>query len=197
MKQFNHVNAASFEEAGRMLKDSKGAAQAMAGGSDLLGVYKDGILKTYPETVINLKKIPGFDVLEAQEDCLKIGAGCRLNRIAEEQAVKEACPALAEAAYSVASPLIRSIGTIGGNICQDVRCWYYRYPTVSAREERPVMPLTVRTVTIPCSAAWTATVRRVQGHARQGRMCRGTWKGSGKGTGTGRPGSSCAIIPCQ
>ena len=128
MKQFNHVNAASFEEAGRMLKDSKGAAQAMAGGSDLLGVYKDGILKTYPETVINLKKIPGFDVLEAQEDCLKIGAGCRLNRIAEEQAVKEACPALAEAAYSVASPLIRSIGTIGGNICQDVRCWYYRYP---------------------------------------------------------------------
>lgn len=104
MKQFNHVNAASFEEAGRMLKDSKGAAQAMAGGSDLLGVYKDGILKTYPETVINLKKIPGVDVLEAQEDCLKIGAGCRLNRIAEEQAVKEACPALAEAAYSVASP---------------------------------------------------------------------------------------------
>ena len=42
--------------------------------------------------------------------------------------MQEACPALAEAAYSVASPLIRSIGTIGGNICQDVRCWYYRYP---------------------------------------------------------------------
>ena len=128
MKQFEHVNAASFEEAGRLLKESGGTAQAMAGGSDLLGTYKDNLLKTYPETVVNLKKIPGFAALEEEDGCLKVGAGCKLNTIAQNQAVQEACPALAEAAYSVASPLIRSIGTIGGNICQDVRCWYYRYP---------------------------------------------------------------------
>lgn len=128
MKQFEHVNAASFEEAGRILKESGGTAQAMAGGSDLLGTYKDNLLKTYPETVVNLKKIPGFAALEEEDGCLKVGAGCKLNTIAQNQAVQEACPALAEAAYSVASPLIRSIGTIGGNICQDVRCWYYRYP---------------------------------------------------------------------
>lgn len=128
MKQFEHVNAASFEEAGRILKESGGTAQAMAGGSDLLGTYKDNLLKTYPETVVNLKKIPGFVALEEEDSCLKVGAGCKLNTIAQSQAVQEACPALAEAAYSVASPLIRSIGTIGGNICQDVRCWYYRYP---------------------------------------------------------------------
>ncbi|WP_302327289.1 FAD-dependent oxidoreductase [Enterocloster lavalensis] len=128
MKQFEHVNAASFEEAGRMLKESGGTAQAMAGGSDLLGTYKDNLLKTYPETVVNLKKIPGFAALEEEDGCLKVGSGCKLNTIAQSQAVKEVCPALAEAAYSVASPLIRSIGTIGGNICQDVRCWYYRYP---------------------------------------------------------------------
>lgn len=128
MKQFEHVNAASFEEAGRMLKESGGTAQAMAGGSDLLGTYKDNLLKTYPETVVNLKKIPGFTALEEEDGCLKVGSGCKLNTIAQSQAVKEVCPALAEAAYSVASPLIRSIGTIGGNICQDVRCWYYRYP---------------------------------------------------------------------
>lgn len=128
MKQFEHVNAASFEEAGRILKKSGGTAQAMAGGSDLLGTYKDNLLKTYPETVVNLKKIPGFAALEEEDGCLKVGAGCKLNTIAQNQAVQEACPALAEAAYSVASPLIRSIGTIGGNICQDVRCWYYRYP---------------------------------------------------------------------
>lgn len=127
MKQFEHVNAASFEEAGRILKES-GGAQAMAGGSDLLGIYKDGILKTYPETVVNLKRIPGIDGLEEEAGCLKIGAGCKLNRIAQSGAVKDVCPALAEAAYSVASPLIRTIGTVGGNICQDVRCWYYRYP---------------------------------------------------------------------
>lgn len=128
MKQFEHVNAASFEEAGRILKESAGRAQAMAGGSDLLGTYKDGILKTYPETVVNLKRIPGIDTLEEENGCLHIGAGCRLNKIAQDETVREICPALSEAAASVASPLIRSIGTVGGNICQDVRCWYYRYP---------------------------------------------------------------------
>ena len=128
MKQFEHVTVSSFEEGARILKEGKGKRQAMAGGSDLLGIYKDGILKTHPETVVNLKQIPEFDTLEETDGWLDIGAGCKLNRIAGDRAVKDLCPALAEAAYSVASPLIRSIGTVGGNICQDVRCWYYRYP---------------------------------------------------------------------
>ncbi|MDO4328768.1 MAG: FAD-dependent oxidoreductase [Lachnospiraceae bacterium] len=128
MKHFEHVNAASFEEAGRMIKESRGTAQAMAGGSDLLGVYKDNLLKTYPETVINLKQIPGSSQIQAAEGCVSIGANSKLTKVAADAAVKENCQALAEAAHSVASPLIRNIGTIGGNICQDVRCWYYRYP---------------------------------------------------------------------
>ena len=128
MKQFEHINAAGFEEAGRILKESGGGAQAMAGGTDLLGIYKDRILKTYPQTVVNLKTIPGIDRLEEEDGCLKIGAGYKLDRIAQSRAVKDICPALAEAAGSAASPLIRTIGTVGGNICQDVRCWYYRYP---------------------------------------------------------------------
>lgn len=128
MKQFDHINASSFEEAGRLIREAEGKAQAMAGGSDLLGVYKDNILGQYPETVINLKQIPGAGRLEQTDQELIVGAGCKLNRIAEAREVKEVSAALAEAAHSVASPLIRGIGTIGGNICQDVRCWYYRYP---------------------------------------------------------------------
>ena len=64
MKQFEHVTVSSFEEGARILKEGKGKRQAMAGGSDLLGIYKDGILKTHPETVVNLKQIPEFDTLE-------------------------------------------------------------------------------------------------------------------------------------
>jgi NADPH-dependent glutamate synthase beta subunit-like oxidoreductase len=59
---------------------------------------------------------------------MKIGALAKLSAIAESKAVKEKVPMLAEAAKSVATPLIRNLGTIGGNICQDVRCWFYRYP---------------------------------------------------------------------
>ncbi len=128
MKHFKHVNAESFAQASQLLKNSGGTMQAMAGGSDLLGIYKDQILPDYPETVLNLKQIPDFEKMEDKEDALVIGAGCKLGDLAEDMAVKQACPALAEAAYSVASPLIRSFATIGGNICQDVRCWYYRYP---------------------------------------------------------------------
>lgn len=128
MKHFEHVNAASFEEAGKLIKESAGTAQAMAGGSDLLGVYKDNILPDYPETVVNLKMIPEADRIEAGEDEVVIGANAKLSRVASDDGVKGVCQALSEAAHSVASPLIRNIGTIGGNICQDVRCWYYRYP---------------------------------------------------------------------
>ena len=70
MKQFEHVTVSSFEEGARILKEGKGKRQAMAGGSDLLGIYKDGILKTHPETVVNLKQIPEFDTLEETDGWL-------------------------------------------------------------------------------------------------------------------------------
>lgn len=126
MKYFKHVNAETFGEASEILKT--GTADAMAGGTDLIGIYKDRILKDYPETVVNIKSIPGIDNVEEQDGMLVIGAGCKLGKLEKMPLLKETCPALAEAAHSVASPLIRNLATIGGNICQDVRCWYYRYP---------------------------------------------------------------------
>lgn len=128
MKYFDRINAESFEQAEEEIRKSDGKAQAMAGGSDLLGVYKDRILENYPEVVVNLKTIPDMDKMETTGDSVVIGAGCKLSKIAADEEIQKSCPALAEAAHSVASPLIRNIGTIGGNVCQDVRCWYYRYP---------------------------------------------------------------------
>lgn len=125
MKQFKHSNAASVEEASAALAQG---AKAIAGGTDLLGTLKDKILPEYPERVVNLKSIPGMEYIRETDAGLKIGANTKLADIAASDIVKDQYPALAEAAYSVASPLIRNQATIGGNICQDTRCWYYRYP---------------------------------------------------------------------
>ena len=128
MKSFNHVNAKTVKEAIRLLKNNRGRAKLIAGGTDLLGTLKDKILPTYPETIINIKTIPNLGYIREDDGGLKIGALAKLEAIAQSPIIKEKYKLLAEAAEAVATPQIRRMGTIGGNLCQDVRCWYYRYP---------------------------------------------------------------------
>jgi xanthine dehydrogenase YagS FAD-binding subunit len=128
VKTFEHFDAASVEEALSLLKKYGGKARVMAGGTDLLGVLKDEILEDYPDALINIKTIPGMDILKESAGGLTIGALAKLADIASSPAVKAKYAALSQAAESVASPEIRTMATIGGNLCQDVRCWYYRYP---------------------------------------------------------------------
>ncbi|MBQ6621847.1 MAG: FAD-dependent oxidoreductase [Mogibacterium sp.] len=123
MRPFEVKNAASFEEAGRWL--AKGNADVLAGGTDLINVYKSALLEEHPDTVINLKSIPDAAGIEKKDGEVLVKSMTRLTAIAES---KEVPKALSEAAASVATPLIRNLATIGGNVCQDVRCWYYRYP---------------------------------------------------------------------
>jgi len=128
MKSFVHVNAQSVEEAVGLLAQYRGGAKLNAGGTDLLGVLKDRILPDYPEAVINIKTIPGLDTIEEDADRIRIGALATLAGISSSPVVNESCPILAEAAGAVAAIQIRNMATIGGNLCQDTRCWYYRYP---------------------------------------------------------------------
>jgi len=128
MKNFEYINVESVTDASQALRE--GNAVALAGGTDLLGVLKDEILPQYPERVVNLKKIPGMNEIKKMDDGVRIGANVTLTEIAESAVIKENWQALADAAYSVASPNIRNAATIAGNICQDVRCWYYRYPHI-------------------------------------------------------------------
>jgi xanthine dehydrogenase YagS FAD-binding subunit len=111
-----------------MLRRYGKSAAIIAGGTDLLGKMKDEILHTYPEALINIKSIPGLDGVAAQGDGLFIGALTRLADIAENHTIIERYPALAEAARRTASTHLREMGTLGGNISQDIRCWYYRNP---------------------------------------------------------------------
>ena len=129
MRTFDYVNPSSLSQAEALLEEAGQKGRILAGGTDLIGELKDNIREDrYPDKVINLKSIPELDLMEETKDGLSVGAMCKLGAIAENEAVKTKYPALACAAGSVASPIIRSLATIGGNICQDVRCWYYRYP---------------------------------------------------------------------
>jgi len=127
MKEFKYERAQSFEDAGRILKSNEKACP-LAGGTDLLGTLKSEILCENPDMLVDLKNIPGCKGIEDGEENITIGALTTLTEIAESETVRAKAPILSEAAYSAATPLIRNKGTIGGNLCQDVRCWFYRYP---------------------------------------------------------------------
>lgn len=128
MKKFDHIRANSYDEASQIVREGKGTIDPIAGGTDLLGTYKDRLLTTYPKAVVSLKNIPGCEYVKENDNEIIIGAGTTLKNVANDEIVNKYAKALAEAAYSVASPIIRTTATIGGNVCQDVRCWYYRYP---------------------------------------------------------------------
>jgi xanthine dehydrogenase YagS FAD-binding subunit len=128
MKKFAHINARSTEEAALYLGRYNGKANVIAGGTDLLGKMKDEILPTYPEALVNIKSISGLDHIEEQSGFLTLGALARLQDISKNSMIRERYAALGEAARRTASPHIREMGTLGGNLCQDIRCWYYRNP---------------------------------------------------------------------
>ncbi len=128
MRRFKHINVSSVEEATSILKEHGGKARVIAGGTDLLGQMKDNILPEYPEVIVNIKTISGLDYIREEGKTLRIGALTRLEDIAKDRTVKDRYSILAEAAQRTASPHIREAGSIGGNICQSNRCWYYWVP---------------------------------------------------------------------
>lgn len=128
MKNFQHYNATSVDEATSLLKKFNGKAKIFAGGTDLLGTLKAEILPVYPEALINIKTIKDLNFIKEDDAGLTIGALAKLNDVAQSSVIKNTYPILAQAAESVASPEIRNMGTVAGNLCQDTRCWYYRYP---------------------------------------------------------------------
>ena len=128
MKEFKHINAKTVAEASAELAKAAGKGALIAGGTDLLGVIKSDILPDYPTVVINLKTIPGLDTIKEEAGVLKIGALATVADIAANATVKGGYSLLATAASRVSATILRSMGTIGGNLCQKTRCWYYRYP---------------------------------------------------------------------
>jgi xanthine dehydrogenase YagS FAD-binding subunit len=135
MKAFEWANARTVSEAIQLLKsapagnDADEAARPIAGGQDLLTTMKD--YTSRPSRVVNLKRIRGLDGIQGNAKTgLTIGALVTLTQLEEHPVVKASFPGLSEAAHSIATPQIRNLGTVGGNLCQRPRCWYYRLEEV-------------------------------------------------------------------
>ena len=128
MKSFKHFTATSVDEVLSLLGEYKGKAKLIAGGTDLLGSLKDEILPDYPVALINIKAILGLHNIHDDAKGLMIGPSAKLTEIARSPVIRKKYPVLSEAAETVATPEIRNMATLGGNLCQDTRCWYYRYP---------------------------------------------------------------------
>lgn len=135
MKAFEWASPTTINEAVQLLKsapattDIDEAARPIAGGQDLLTTMKD--YSTRPSRVVNLKGIRGLDRIQGNaKSGVTIGALVTLSQLEEDPLVRASFPGLAEAAHSIATPQIRNLGTVGGNLCQRPRCWYFRLEEV-------------------------------------------------------------------
>ncbi len=124
MKAFEYAAPATIDEAVKLM-GAPGAA-ALSGGTDLISRMKDYV--SSPERVVYLKDIKEMAGIagEAKSTGLTIGAGTRLSDIVANAGIREAYPALWQATLELASPQIRNMATVGGNLLQRPRCWYFR-----------------------------------------------------------------------
>ena len=124
LNRFTYLAPASLREAAEMLEEHGEDAALMAGGTDLLVNIKHRIAT--PKYVIGIRRLPELNALTLdQRGWLHIGAGISLTRIEHDPLISNRYPALSYAARLVSSPQVRGMGTIGGNVCLDVRCNYY------------------------------------------------------------------------
>ena len=123
MRPFSYHPAVSLDDAALSLANP--GAVALGGGTDLLVCIEEGILS--PDIVVDLRALPGArDVRIDGDGSLRIGGGARIDDIAADPRTRDEWPALAQACEAVGTPALRQMGTLGGNLCQRPRCWYYR-----------------------------------------------------------------------
>src|SRR5687768_8967072 len=140
MKAFEWVNPTTIAEAVKFLKsaepvkDIDEAPRPIAGGQDLITTMKD--YSTRPSRVVNLKNIRGLDRIAVDgKGRLTIGALVTLAQVEEHPVIRKSFPGISEAAKSIATPQIRNLGTVGGNLCQRPRCWYFRLENYDCRKK--------------------------------------------------------------
>jgi xanthine dehydrogenase YagS FAD-binding subunit len=124
MRSFEHVNASDIQTAIALLHEPH--TEAIAGGTDLLGELKARLRS--PKRLVNIKTLSELhEISYSPQAGLRIGALVTLAQIEQHTAIRERFSLLAQAASSAATPQLRNMGTVGGNLCQKPRCWYYRH----------------------------------------------------------------------
>jgi len=124
MRSFEYASPTTKDQAIALLGTSWGHAELLAGGTDLLALMKDDVV--HPKRLVNIKQIQEMSGVTVGPKGLRIGALTTLGELADNVNVVKDYPALAEAINDAASPQIRNMATLGGNLCQRPRCWYFR-----------------------------------------------------------------------
>src|SRR5262245_52616533 len=123
MQKFEYASPTTKEQAVALLAKEWGETEVLAGGTDLISLMKDFIVT--PKRVINIKNIKGLDdVKTARDGSARIGALATIDRLIE--VMGKGFPSITDAATGITSPQIRHMGTVGGDLLQRPRCWYYR-----------------------------------------------------------------------
>src|SRR2546426_6618543 len=123
MQAFEYAHPRSVTEALPLLGSRWGETEILAGGTDLLSLMKNYVVT--PKRVVNIKGLRELSGIRATPAGIHIGALMTLEELRTSQPMHE-YPALAQAAAGVTSPQIRNMGTVGGDLCQRPRCWYFR-----------------------------------------------------------------------
>ncbi|HEY3160140.1 MAG TPA: xanthine dehydrogenase family protein subunit M [Vicinamibacterales bacterium] len=124
MDNFSYSRPATLKDAAGQLGKEHGKVAVIAGGTDILGEMKDNLAS--PERLVPIRHLAELQGVRPSGTGLRIGAATLLVDVVENPMVQERAPLLAMAAGKIGTPQIRNMGTIGGNLCQRPRCWYYR-----------------------------------------------------------------------
>jgi len=124
MRPFEYASPTTKEQAVGLLGTAWGQAEVLAGGTDLLALMKDDVV--HPKRLVNIKQIAEMNGVTLSSQGLRMGALTTLGELADNVNVIKDYPAIADALNDAASPQIRNVATLGGNLCQRPRCWYFR-----------------------------------------------------------------------
>lgn len=125
MHAFEYASPKTLKEALSLLGSSWSDAAVLAGGTDLLALMKDEVMQ--PKRVVNIKAIAELGGIRATPAGLRIGATVTVDELANHAAVRAEYPSLRQAALGISSMQMRYMGTVGGDLCQRPRCWYFRW----------------------------------------------------------------------
>ena len=125
MRGFEYASPTTKEQAVSLLGNNWTDADILAGGTDLLALMKDDVVS--PKRLVNIKEIKELRGITVGKDrSLRIGALVTIQELIDDQKVRDVFPVIGQTAIEIAGPQIRNMGTVGGNLCQRPRCWYYR-----------------------------------------------------------------------
>ena len=124
MRAFEYASPTTKEQAVGLLADKWGETEVLGGGTDLLALMKDDVVQ--PKRLVNLKGIPELKVIGPTRAGFRIGALATIQELIDNAGLKTSYPALIQCSEEITSPQIRAMGTVGGDLCQRPRCWYFR-----------------------------------------------------------------------